>query len=273
MENIGLSVTNDGKAKHYSSFLKSAGCSETKVKVIESKIKNLYENDREEFEEEILLKTDKSKLWHRINACRYKKHVIILKENITEIDEKSKKHERLKERYNSIINTQKELICRFKPDTTLTFVNEAYCENIDLPEKEIIGRKYTEFIPDEDREFALKQLEKVKESHKPQKYEHKVEDENGEIRHHRWVDYPVFDKSGEIEEFQAVGVDITERKMMEEEIKEKNRLLEGVLNSIPDVIGIQKPDHTIMRYNKAGYEQLDMPPEDIKGQKCYKLLG
>ncbi|SDM47190.1 PAS domain-containing protein, partial [Halarsenatibacter silvermanii] len=67
--------------------------------------------------------------------------------------------------------------------------------------------------------------------------------------------------------------DITETRKMKEEIKEKNRLLEGVLNNIPDIIGIQKPDHTIMRYNKAGYEQLDMPPEDIKGQKCYKLLG
>ena len=31
------------------------------------------------------------------------------------------------ERYRTIVEEQTELICRYRPDTTLTFVNEAYC--------------------------------------------------------------------------------------------------------------------------------------------------
>ena len=178
----------------------------------------------------------------------------------------------LEEVLAEIEKTQKELICRFKPDTTLTFVNKAYCNAIGLSEEEIIGRKYIEFIPEEDREFALEKLEKARESQTPQKYEHKVEGEDGEISYQRWTDYPIFDNRGEIEGFQAVGTDITEIKKKEEEIREKNRLLEGVINSIPDIIGIQKPDHSIMRYNKTGYDMLDLPSEEIKGQKCYELL-
>ena len=66
---------------------------------------------------------------------------------------------------------------------------------------------------------------------------------------------------------------ITNEKKMEEKFKEKSELLEGVLDSIKDVIAIQKPDHTIMSYNKAGREMLDIPPEDVEGKKCYQLLG
>jgi len=67
--------------------------------------------------------------------------------------------------------------------------------------------------------------------------------------------------------------DITEKKQLEKEIKEKNNLLEEVLNGFPDIIGVQKPDHTILHYNEAGYDMLGMDPEEVKGQKCFRLLG
>src|SRR5262249_3859720 len=31
------------------------------------------------------------------------------------------------ERYRNVVETQTEMICRYRPDTTLTFVNDAYC--------------------------------------------------------------------------------------------------------------------------------------------------
>ena len=58
-----------------------------------------------------------------------------------------------------------------------------------------------------------------------------------------------------------------------EQLKETNRILDGVLNGIQDIIGIQNPDHTIVRYNKAGYESLNMTPTDVAGEHCYSLIG
>jgi PAS domain-containing protein len=34
-------------------------------------------------------------------------------------------------RYRSVVDSQSELICRWRPDGTLTFVNEAYCRYFD----------------------------------------------------------------------------------------------------------------------------------------------
>ena len=81
---------------------------------------------------------------------------------------------------------------------------------------------------------------------------------------------------------RAVGVHIdiskikkAEHALMENEkrITAQNNLLEGIINNIPDVLAIQYPDHTIERYNKAGYEMLNMIHADVKDKKCYELMG
>ena len=64
-----------------------------------------------------------------------------------------------------------------------------------------------------------------------------------------------------------------ERREADEMLRETNLLLEGVLDGLPDIIGIQKPDHTIVRYNKAGYEALRLTHEEVFGKRCFDLLG
>ena len=68
-------------------------------------------------------------------------------------------------------------------------------------------------------------------------------------------------------------MDITDHKKAEESLKSHNNLLEGIINGTPDVLAIQNPDFTIVRYNKAGYQMLGKTPEELKNKKCYELLG
>ncbi len=58
-----------------------------------------------------------------------------------------------------------------------------------------------------------------------------------------------------------------------EEDDRAHHMLSSVLNAIPDVIGIQDPDHTMIRYNAAGYAMLGITPDDIDGKKCYEFIG
>ncbi len=62
-------------------------------------------------------------------------------------------------------------------------------------------------------------------------------------------------------------------KDSEESYRQLSELLEGVLNGIPDIIGVQQPDHTIIRYNKAGYDFLGKTFEEVIGKKCFELIG
>lgn len=91
-----------------------------------------------------------------------------------------------------------------------------------------------------------------------------------------WVDVSVssiLDKKGKPIALIGIFKDITQQKEMDFEVKKQATLLESILNSIPDLIGIQDPDHGIIRYNEAGYEFLNIEPEDVKEKKCYEIVG
>lgn len=45
------------------------------------------------------------------------------------------------------------------------------------------------------------------------------------------------------------------------------------IDAIPDIIGVQDSNHNILQYNKAGYEFLNLTPEQVQGKKCYELIG
>ncbi len=67
--------------------------------------------------------------------------------------------------------------------------------------------------------------------------------------------------------------DITDRKRATELLEEQKRILQTILDGIPDVICLQDANQTILRYNKAGYETLGLPPDQVNGRKCYELIG
>ena len=71
----------------------------------------------------------------------------------------------------------------------------------------------------------------------------------------------------------ASFIDITHNKHAEQELLSKTRLIEGMLNGIQDIVGLQLPDHTVIRYNQAGYDFLGKEQADIQGKKCYELIG
>jgi PAS domain S-box-containing protein len=120
------------------------------------------------------------------------------------------------ERYREVVESQTDLVCRYLPDTTLTFVNEAYCRFFGKTRAELIGRKFLELIPEHTRELARNQIARVARRKQPAAWEHEVLIPGVGIGWQYWFNHPVFGPTGEIEEFQAIGHDVTDRKRAEE---------------------------------------------------------
>ncbi|MCF8480481.1 MAG: PAS domain S-box protein [Rhodospirillum sp.] len=55
-----------------------------------------------------------------------------------------------RDRYRQAFDAQTELVCRFLPDTTVTFVNAAFAKALDKPAPEVIGHRLVDLL-DEDR--------------------------------------------------------------------------------------------------------------------------
>lgn len=118
--------------------------------------------------------------------------------------------------YRAVVEDQTELICRFLPDGTLTFVNGAYCRFFQRSPRELIGHSFWPLIPSEGHQAVRDFLASITPNHPVAIREHKVLAPGGEVRWQHWRDRGFFDEHGRVVEFQAVGSDITDRKQAEE---------------------------------------------------------
>ena len=122
-------------------------------------------------------------------------------------------------RYHAIVEDQEEMICRFLPDSTLTFVNSAYCCYFGKSRDELLGKKFLSMIPGKERKMVTERIAALSPERPTEMHEQRAIAAGGEIRWQQWVNRQLFDKQGNLTELQAVGRDITTRKLAEEALK------------------------------------------------------
>lgn len=137
---------------------------------------------------------------------------------------------RSEERYRMIVEDQTELICRWRADTTLTFVNDAYCRAFDKTRVELEDVSFLTMVPENYHGGIRAQIERALKTGEIISYEHPVVLKGGRIRWQEWTDRPLFDAEGKFLEFQSVGRDITERRLAENERNDYIHRLEIIQN-------------------------------------------
>jgi PAS domain S-box-containing protein len=113
------------------------------------------------------------------------------------------------DRYRNIIESQSEMICRFLPDTTLTYVNDAYCRCFGKSREELIGVPFVELIPEAIRERTKRGIESLVRNPRTETREHEVLLPDGSIGWQQWINHAIPGPDGKTVELQAIGRDIT----------------------------------------------------------------
>jgi PAS domain S-box-containing protein len=170
-----------------------------------------------------------------------------------------------KDRYQTLVEQQTEMITRWLPDGKFTYVNDVFCKFFGKTRDELIGKGFVPEMPKEDIERFAQFFRQLDKDNPVGQFTHRIIRPDGEIRWLKWTDTAIFDNSGNITEYQTVGRDITARKNAEEALMQSEAQLQLVFYNAPIGMAITDLTKKYLRVNKAYC--------DIVGYSKNELLG
>jgi len=138
---------------------------------------------------------------------------------IRDITERKKTQEDLREseeRYREVVESQTDLVLRFLPDATITFVNKAGCAFFGKKREELIGRILFELVPSELHAKIASDIAGIIQDKQPVICEIPLPRLDRTSVWYHFTKYGITDAEGRVTEIQAIGTDVTDRKRAEE---------------------------------------------------------
>lgn len=119
-------------------------------------------------------------------------------------------------RYREVVEAQTELLCRLRTDSTLTFVNAAFCRFFGKGREELIGQRFADLLSSAGRATFIEETGALNPDRPSCSYDLEMTRADGSLGWLHWAYSAVFDPDGRIVEYQAIGHDITDRRYAEE---------------------------------------------------------
>jgi PAS domain S-box-containing protein len=168
--------------------------------------------------------------------------------------------------------SQPELICRFIPDGTLTFVNQALAEWIGQSPEALIGQDLFQYIPVVERDRVRKEVAALSRENPVVKIEDEVLNPRGEMSLMHWIDTAICGKDGQMVEIQGVGRDMTDFIRMQDSLDRSERRFQHLLESMNEGFSQVDENLVLIYVNPRICEMLGYEREELVGKPLSMLL-
>jgi PAS domain S-box-containing protein len=185
--------------------------------------------------------------------------------DITERKQLDEKLRLTREFYQAILEDQTEMICRFKPDGTVTYVNGAYSRFLGVERDKFLGRHISQYVPQVEYPSFIESLANLTVERPVVINLSLTERAVGEPRWILWTDRMIPGKDGMVAEYQSVGSDITDLKTIESTLQKERNFYSAILDTGSALVIILDPDGDVLRVNRAC--------ETISGFSSSEILG
>ncbi len=199
------------------------------------------------------------------------KEQLVFMQDITERKRAEKALRESEEKYRLIVDNAITPIIYFDLDGHVQLVNAVGAKNLGGTASDYMGKSVLEILPDFADE-TLERINKIKETGLGFEVEDVVELPWGKSWFLTSVQ-PVKDTSGEIIAIQLIGVDITDRKQMEQALRESEEKARALLNATTDMAVLMDTEGVMLAINKAGAEKIGKTVDDLVGTCSYEYFS
>lgn len=169
--------------------------------------------------------------------------------------------------YRTVVQDQTDLVVRFLPNGTITFANDACLQYYQLSREQLLGFNFMDYLAADKQKEVQKILTGLQTESGVSNLEYCHSDINGTSAWQHWTGRAIKDEWGQVREYQAVGRDITKRKIMEDELSRQRESLALFLENSPAGTAIIDREGRIVYLNAraqmfTGYSLEDVPTMD-----------
>jgi PAS domain S-box-containing protein len=170
---------------------------------------------------------------------------------------------RSEKRFRAVVEDQADLICRFQPDGTLTFVNAAFCRFHGRTREELLGMQFMQSLSQDDAAIPLSSFHFLTAEQPVVCFDFRVVGVTGSAVWQQYTIRRLPAESADAVEFQAVIQDITERKRSEEALRASENNYRSLVAHIPDVVWSRSADGGFSYISNRIADILNYTPEEL----------
>jgi PAS domain S-box-containing protein len=201
-----------------------------------------------------------------------------------DITERKRIEEALKanaEKYRAVVEDQVELICRFVPDGTITFANRAFCQFYGKTSEEVVGKSYLSLIAEPQYPVFTASIEDLLSE--PGKVIYDIQPYiKGEGT--MWMEQTLralISGNGQVEKFQVVLRDITDKRKAEQALRESKEQYQLVFDRMQDGFAVfeilygdddKATDARFLEVNPAFERIAGVKGNDVVGKTLWEVF-
>ena len=176
-------------------------------------------------------------------------------------------------RYRQVVETQTDFILRSRPDTTITFANEALCQALGASLEQVMGQQWVRFAnaSDLEQQAVFQRIAQLSPDQPRFIVENRDQRADGQMGWTQWVNQGIFDAQGQLVQIQSVGRDITAIREAEQALKQSETLFRSLFEQARVGIVFCDEETRILRVNQRYCDIVGYTAEELQGKPFLDL--
>ncbi|AEV98966.1 hypothetical protein A4D02_10440 [Niastella koreensis] len=179
--------------------------------------------------------------------------VMLVGREVTEIVLERKRMENSEHYFRRLADTVPIMLWITRSDGYCTYVNQKWYDYTGQTPEKTLGRGWLSVVHPDDIALMTSCFEEANAHQVPFNFEYRIRGADG---NYRWIldsGSPMFDKKGVFEGFIGSVVDIDNRKLAEDAVRESEKRFRQLADSMPQIVWTANADGYVDYYNKQWY--------------------